>query len=118
MLHVEPEFSVDAASVRVAATYVPDGAVQVGIVETHSTAAAGMPDLIQSFRAEVGRVGGDFGKVDSIRTRFEWQTRTQTQSYSCGTPQAPQTCTRVVTQNVEVGITTLMGRAFRTAGTS
>lgn len=105
---------VSAEQVVVSATYVPEAAEQVAIVETNGHSNEGAPALIAGFRAEVARVGGTFGKIDTMRTRFEMVQTTRTESYSCGTTQAPRTCTRTVTQDVEVGTTTVLGRAFRT----
>lgn len=105
---------VSAEQVSVAATWVPEGAIQVAIVETHGNCNEGMGELIRGFREEVSRSGGNFGKVDSMRTRFEIVQQTRTESYNCGTSQAPQTCTRQVTSNVEVGTTTVLGRSFLT----
>jgi len=68
------------------------------------------PEFIQ----RVAELGGDFGKIDHIRTRFEMRTQTSQQSYNCGTAQAPRTCSQMVTQTVEVAITVIEGRAFTT----
>jgi len=106
--------TVSAEQVQVGATYVPPGATQVAIVETHGNCNEGMEALIAGFRSEVARTGGDFGKIDTMRTEFEMVRQQQTQSYSCGTTQAPRTCTRQVYTSVEVGVTTLVGRSFRT----
>ena len=67
---------------------------------------------MDGFRDVVGRSGGNFGKVDSVETRFEMQSVAQTQTYQCGSPAAPRICTRNSNQRVEVGITTITGRAF------
>ncbi|MCA9533624.1 MAG: hypothetical protein KC593_08100 [Myxococcales bacterium] len=108
--------AVDAAQVAVAATYIPEGATEIAIVETHGNVNEGLDELLLAFRTEVGAQGGNFGKVDSMRTRFEMQTVTRTETYSCGTSTTPQTCSRIVTQQVEVGVTTIVGRAFRVGG--
>jgi hypothetical protein len=109
--------AVDPSRVAIAATFVPPGATQVAVVETHGNLGEGLDAVLLGFRTEVGARGGDFGKVDSMRTRFEMQTVTSMQSYACGSPSAPQTCSRMVTQQVEVGILTVVGRAFRLGGT-
>jgi len=109
--------AVDPSHVAIAATFVPEGATQVAVVETHGNVTEGLAVVLEGFRAEVGARGGNFGKVDSMRTRFELQTVTQMQSYACGTPNAPQTCSRMVTQQVEVGVLTVVGRAYRLGGT-
>ncbi len=68
---------------------------------------------MSEFAHQVRTVGGDYGKVDSIRTKFELQTTMQTYSYSCGTPKAPATCTGTRTVTAEVATTQVLGRAFR-----
>lgn len=105
---------VTAVEVEVAATRIPEGAVQVAIVETHGNCNEGLEELILGFREEVATAGGTFGKVDSMRTRFEIVRQTRMETYNCGTSSSPQTCTRQVTNDVEVGTTTIMGRAFVT----
>lgn len=105
--------AVDASQVAIAATFVPEGATQVAVVETHGNVDEGLAVIMEGFRAEVGARGGNFGKVDSMRTRFEMQTVSRTESYSCGTTSAPRTCSRQVNQVVEVGTMTVVGRAFR-----
>lgn len=107
---------VSAEQVVVSATAGPQGAQQVAIVETHGNCDEGMPALLAGFRGEVARDGGNFGKVDAMRTRFEIVQTTRTQTYDCGTSQVRRTCSRLVTDYVEVGTTTVMGRAFRTGG--
>lgn len=106
--------AVSAAEVEIAATWVPEGAAQVAIIETHGNFNEGLEELMLGFRGEVAAAGGTFGKVDTMRTRFEIVQQTQMQTYNCGTSSNPQTCTRQVTNNVEVGTTTIMGRAFLT----
>lgn len=105
--------AVHPSQVAIAATFVPPEATQVAVVETHGNVAEGLAVIMEGFRAEVGARGGNFGKVDSMRTRFEMQTVTRTESYSCGTSTAPRTCSRTVNQVVEVGTMTVVGRAFR-----
>ena len=106
--------AVDPSRVAIAATWVPEGATQMAVVETHGNVGEGLEAILAGFRAEVGARGGNFGKVDTMRTRFEMQQVSRTESYSCGTQATPQTCSRLVTQNVEAGTMTVVGRAFRT----
>ncbi len=84
---------------------------QVGIVE--ASGHGGLKELLTEFAGQTARVGGSLGKVDSLRTKFHNETHTRTESYSCGTTAAPQTCSRTVTETVEVVTTTAVGRAFR-----
>ncbi len=100
----------DAKNVRLVALDVPEGAVEVGIIQARGTAS--IDRLHQEFRNQCAKVGGNLAKVDKVTTDFEMQTMTQTQTYNCGTPQAPSTCSRMVTQNVEVATTQIQGRAF------
>lgn len=111
-----PGRAVDASQVALAATWVPEGATQVALVETHAHFQDGFAAVMDGFRAEVGARGGNFGKVDSMRTRFEIQTVRQSQTFQCGSGEAPRTCTRQVNRPVEVAITTVIGRAFRVGG--
>lgn len=99
--------------VTIKATVVPPGAVEIGTVETYGNDKK-LSDLVPKFAAEVAKMGGNFGKIDSIRTKFETHIESRMESYSCGTAQAPRTCTRNVSTPVEVATTTIMGRAFRT----
>lgn len=84
---------------------------QVGIVEASTEKE--LPDLIQEFAEQTAKVGGSLGKVDSLRTSFEIMQRQKLETYECGTTSAPRTCTRHVTEYVEVATTTAVGRAFR-----
>jgi hypothetical protein len=90
---------------------VPPGARELGLVQAHSN-QTDIRKIMPEFVARVASLGGNFGKVDDITTSYEMQTVTTTQSYSCGTPNAPNTCTRVVTSQVEVPTTRVLGRAF------
>lgn len=108
-----PSEPVDPSEVIIAATFVPEGARQVAVVEAHANFQEGFEAVMEGFREEVGASGGNFGKVDSMRTHFEVQNVAQTQTYQCGSPAAPQICTRSSSQPVEVAITTITGRAFR-----
>lgn len=103
---------VDASNVRVSALAIPQGAAEVGIVQARVT-GGNIEDAMPEFRAQVARLGGNFGKLDEVRTKFEMQTRTSTETYSCGTADKPRSCTRSVTRTVEVSTTSLLGKAYR-----
>jgi hypothetical protein len=94
-----------AQAVRVRATDVPSGARELGLVEANGLGAAELEDVVAEFRRRVVGLGGDFGKVDSMKTKFELQT--QTYQYQCG----KSTCTGVRT--VEVATHSVLGRAFK-----
>jgi hypothetical protein len=102
--------------VRVVVTTVPPNAQELGIVEVESREE--LADLVGEFQRRVGELGGDVGLVDRYSTSFHIETSTSTQSYSCGTQQAPATCTRQVTQQHEVATMHLVGRALTTRGTA
>ena len=68
------------------------------------------------FARQAASVGGDVAKVDKIETGFETELQTSQQSYSCGTIDAPRTCYRNVTREVEVATTKIVGRAFSSQG--
>jgi len=101
-----------AGPVIVRATDIPPGAKQVAAVEANGTSAP-LATIMSEFVQKVASVGGDYGKIDSIRTKFDMVTTTNTYSYSCGSPQAPATCTGTNTSTHEVATTTVVGRAFR-----
>ena len=87
--------------------------VQVGIIQTTAGVGEELTEVMDAFAAEAGRAGGDIAKVDRMNVTYEWVTRMVTQTYSCGTSQAPRTCTRTVPQTMEVGTLSVTGRAFR-----
>lgn len=96
--------------VRVVALHLPDDAHEVGLIE--ATGTGDLPELVAEFRAQAAKVGGTIAKVDRMHTKFHTQQVTRTESYNCGTPQSPRTCTRNVTSTQEVATTTIHGRAF------
>lgn len=100
-------------AVRFSATVEPPAVAQVGIVQ-----AAGRDVLVSEIMPDLARrareLGADYVKIDGVSSRFELETVSRMESYSCGTVQAPQTCTRTVSQTVEVMTTTINGRAFAT----
>ena len=102
-----------SAPARITVLREPDGA-EIGIVEAKGNAP--IDEIAEEFSERAAKLGANIAKVDSFRTKFELVTRTETYTYSCGTPQAPRTCsgTRVVT--VEVATTSMVGRAFREEG--
>jgi hypothetical protein len=111
--------------VTLSATRDPVNGVELGIVEAHGRRPpATLSAIAGEFSSRVGKLGGDYGRIDSFATHCEIVTETYT--YECGTVQTvgvnadgtpitsyvSQTCTGF--QNVEVGTLTLTGRAFRT----
>ena len=100
-------------AVTLSALTTPAG-TQVGLVEARGVGT--LKELMEEFAHQVKKVGGNVGKIDSLRSKFEWQTSTQTYTYSCGTPTSPMTCTGTRTVTTEVMTTTAVGRAFRTEG--
>lgn len=107
---------VDASAVRISALVVPSGAEELGIVQAH-TAGGTIEDAMPEFRAQVAGLGGDFGKVNDITTKFEIQTRTRNETYNCGTSDKPRSCTRTVTENAEIATTRILGKAYRLGAT-
>lgn len=103
---------VDQSAVRVSALTVPEGASELGIVQAH-TIQGSIEDAMPEFRTQVARLGGDFGKVTDVTTHFELKTQTRTETYNCGTSDKPSTCTRMVTEQVEVATTRILGKAYR-----
>jgi hypothetical protein len=108
------QLPVPARPVKLASLAVPGQARELGIVQAHSN-QTDISKLIPEFVSRVAGLGGDLGKIDDITTTYEMRTVTSTQSYSCGTPSAPMTCTRMVTNTVEVPTTRILGRAFAAA---
>lgn len=102
-------------AVAVAATFVPPGAVEVGIAQATGV-NTDITELLPQFAGQVAALGGNYGLVENISTQFEMVTLTQSYSYSCGTSQQPRTCygTRTVTN--EMATTQMLGRAFRVEG--
>jgi hypothetical protein len=113
------------SAVRISATQDPVNGVELGIVEAHGRQPpATLSAVAAEFSSRVGKLGGDYGRIDSFATHFEIVTDTYT--YECGTVQTvgvnadgtpitsylSQTCTGY--QNVELGTLTLTGRVFRT----
>jgi hypothetical protein len=113
------------SAVRLSATQDPVNGVELGIVEAHGRRPpATLSAVAAEFSSRVGKLGGDYGRIDSFATHFEIVADTYT--YECGyvqtvgtnadgtpiTSYISQTCTGY--QNVEVGTLTLTGRAFRT----
>ena len=107
---------IDASQVRVSAVAIPVGATELGIVQAH-TVQGSIEDAAPEFAKQVALLGGDFGKINDVGTKFEMTTRTRTESYSCGTSTSPQTCTRTVTETVELATTRIIGMAYRMAAT-
>lgn len=96
--------------VHVQATGAPSGR-ELGVVQVVGRRT--IEELMPEFKLRVGELGGNVGLVDSIKSRFEMQTVSQVQTYSCGTTTAPMSCTRTQIVNVEVMTVQLLGRAFQ-----
>jgi len=103
---------IDASQVRISAVSVPEGATELGIVQAH-TVQGSIEDAIPEFCKQVAELGGDFGKINDVGTQFEMQTRTRTENYNCGSADKPQTCSRTVTETVELATTRIFGMAYR-----
>lgn len=89
----------------------------LGIVQTSAVVGGRdeFPAVIAAFAAEAAAVGGDLAKIDRLSVTFEIVTVMVTQSYSCGTQNAPRTCTRTVPRQQEVATLNVVGRSFRTS---
>lgn len=103
---------VDATAVQLSALTVPEGAAELGIVQAHVIQGS-IEDAIPEFRAQVARLGGDFGNITDVSTQFELKTQTSTETYNCGSSDKPSSCTRTVTRQVEVATTRVLGKAYR-----
>ncbi|MCC6898634.1 MAG: hypothetical protein IT377_06645 [Polyangiaceae bacterium] len=101
-------------AVVVRAADIPPSATQVGVAQAFGT--GDIEALIPAFAKRVGKLGGNFGKVDDITTKFEIRSWSESYTYSCGTPQAPRQCTGTRTKSGEVATTTVVGRAFKVGG--
>jgi hypothetical protein len=132
------------APVEIGATRAPPGAEELGLVEAHaSPSAATLEALVAEFRVRVASLGGDYGLVDGMTTRYELVA--ERYDYECGMTETvleTQTVSRIAAdgspvletrsvpvttyvsrtctgeRQVEVGTLTLVGRAFRRAGGS
>ncbi len=102
-------------AVAVAATFVPAGAVEVGIAQATGV-NTDITQLVPQFAGQVAALGGNYGLIESISTQFEMVTSTQSYTYSCGTAQHPQTCYGTRTVQNEMATTQMVGRAFRVEG--
>ncbi len=94
-------------AVEIRATTIPPGARQLGIVEAHG-ANTTIDKLVPEFVKRVAKMGGNYAKIDRIKTRYQWTTETRTYSYQCG----KMTCTGTRSEPVEFGTTSIQGRAF------
>jgi hypothetical protein len=98
--------------VTVSLTRDPVSATELGIVE--ATSATTIEDVVPEFVERVAQLGGDYARIDTISTRYEWVSRPVMQSYNCGSARYPSYCTRTVWQNDEIATLRATGRAFRT----
>lgn len=97
--------------VVVHATRVPENAVQLGIVEAHGN-IVDIEQVMPEFANRVAKLGGNYGKVDDITTKFEVRSEARSYTYSCGDYKSPRTCTGTRMQTVEYATTTILGRAY------
>jgi hypothetical protein len=93
--------------VQLSALREPEQGKEVGIVQSRGVGE--LEEQFAEFVKQVRKVGGNYGKVDSIKTKYEIVYQTQTYSYSCGT----STCYGTRTVPVTVGTMQVLGRAFR-----
>lgn len=100
-----PVDAARVAGVKVRAMEVPEGATDLGVVEANGLGGSTIEDVVAEFRLRVASLGGNYAKVDSVKTKFE--TVTQTYSYTCG----KSTCTGM--RSVEVSTLSVLGRAFQ-----
>lgn len=109
-----PGLAVPGRPVMLSSLHVPPNARELGIVQAHSN-QTDIQRIVPEFVGQVAALGGNYGKIDDVTTTYQMRTTTSLQSYSCGTPNAPMTCTRSVTTTVEVPTTRVLGRAFEVA---
>jgi len=100
-----------ARPVYLSSLAVPPQARELGVVQAHSD-QTDIRRIVPEFVARVAALGGNFGKIDDITTTYEIKTVTSHQTYSCGSVNAPATCSRMVTSHIEVPTTRVLGRAF------
>jgi len=88
----------------------PQRGSEVGIITVESVET--LVEAIEALKQRAAELGGDVAIVDRYTTSYHMETRTSTQSYQCGRT----TCSRQVTQQVQVEVLHLQGRAFITRG--
>lgn len=89
----------------------PEGRQLLGRVEV--TGRRRMPELLEEFAARAARLGGRIGKIDSIRTAIEPDTRSESRFSTCGRFPRLYSCYRSAERTSAAVTTTLSGRAFR-----
>ncbi len=92
----------------------PQGAREIGIVQV--SGAVSIDLLAPEFIERVAALGGNFGTVEQVSTRFEMVTTMQGYSYSCGNAKAPKTCYGTHPVTVEVATTQMLGHAYVVEG--
>ena len=95
--------------VRVASVQ-PQRGSEVGIITVESVET--LVQAVEELKRRTAELGGDLAIVDRYTTSYHMETRTSTQTYQCGR----SSCTRQVTQQVQVEVLHLQGRAFTTRG--
>jgi hypothetical protein len=93
------------------AAHDPPAGAEIGIAQAAGPTT--IEELVPELMARGRELGGNVVRLESLTTRFELHTYPQTSTYSCGTPQAPATCTRTSMVTGEVAITQLVGRVYR-----
>jgi hypothetical protein len=93
----------------------PRGAEPLGLIQTYRREATSVEDLVPEFVRAVARAGGNYAVIDAVQVKFEEVEETTTESYECGTPDQPNTCTKMRTETVEAATLQVVGRAFRVA---
>lgn len=97
--------------VKTVAVNVPRGAQPIALVQ--AVGQETLEVLVDGFTKRVGEAGGNLAVVESVRSKFELVSRSESYSYSCGTTTAPRTCNGTRQVLVEVVTTQVDGRAFR-----
>lgn len=100
--------------VVVRASDIPNGAVEVGVAQAFGQAT--VDKLVPEFSERVRKLGGNFGKIDDISTKFEIKSWSESYTYNCGTYNSPRQCTGHRQRSAEVATTTIVGRAFLVGG--
>lgn len=95
--------------VKIVALTEPVGAAQLGVVEAHGSRP--IDEVALELEKQVADLGGNVAKVDSVKTKFEMVTQTESYTYSCGSK--GQTCTGTRTVQREVSTVSMVGRAFK-----
>lgn len=102
-----------AQHVKVSVLEPEEDAEPLGIIQVYRHDATSIEDLMPEFVRAAARAGGNYAKIDDLGVKFSEEKETHTESYECGTPEQPLTCTDLHTEKVEVATLQVLGRAFR-----